>query len=62
MLTDNAEQFWISRGHAYLSVLQTTVALVLCAAKPDMYFRHFLLQQCLLGIRYTFSIRPKDLV
>lgn len=50
MCADNVEQFLMSRGHAYLCVLQTTMALVMHGTTPDIYLRHFLLQQCLLGI------------
>lgn len=49
----------MSREHAYLGVLQTTVALALRGARADIYLRHFLLQQCLPGMWYTFSIHPK---
>lgn len=55
MCTDNVEQFWMSRGHAYHSMLQKAVVLVFCA-RPDMYLRHFLLQQRLIGIWCTFPI------
>lgn len=56
MCTDNVERFWMSRGHAYHSMLQKAVVLVFCGARPGMYLRHFLPQQRLLRIWCTFPI------
>lgn len=46
MCRDNEGQFWKSRGHVDLSMLQTAVALLWHGARPDIYLRHFLPHHC----------------